>query len=71
MLERTRLLKIEIQAGRDQSYKTQNREITVTPFGLRHEFEIHAVDSGDRGYHDKDRAPGHQPFHRYVQLIGS
>ena len=63
--------KIEIQASRNQSHKTQNREITVTPFELRHEFEIHAVDSGDGGYYDKDRAPGHEPFHRYVQLIRS
>jgi hypothetical protein len=34
VLERTRLLKIEIQASRDQSHKTQNREITATPFEI-------------------------------------
>src|SRR5438445_8039922 len=69
-LEITFFLEIEIQRQRDRSHHGHGGEITVAPFQFGHEFEVHAVDARNGGDHDEYCAPGGEPLHRHVELIG-
>lgn len=49
--------KAVVESTADRQHQQQGRGITERPLQLRHVFEVHAVNTGDRRRHGKDRGP--------------
>jgi hypothetical protein len=66
MLEPGGPAKAVVESTADRQHQQQACGITERPLQLRHVFEVHPVNAGDRRWHREDRRPAAELFDNIV-----